>query len=291
MKRFLLFIICSVSISTLGVAQNYILWEISGNGVTKTSYLMGTLKFIGEKEYYLPTEAVDRLKKSTLFAIEDQVDHHAQHELNKNLHFPKGQSLATALSPEDYTKLQEFFATEFGIPKGTFVKRYNHVKPLALSILMTRLSLGEGVRYYDIELLQIAKKNNVSAYSLESIDRESEALNKFPIEDQAKALMHSIANFNTQKEEFQKIMKDFPDGDLEEIFTYTLHPFENNPVFVEEFYNKRNEEWLPKIEKMLREETAFVTVGVSHLEGNRGLPALLKAKGYTLTPVPIKKRN
>jgi uncharacterized protein YbaP (TraB family) len=291
MKRFLLLGIFSVCISMLAGAQNYVLWEISGNGLTKTSYLMGTLKFIGEKEYYLPAESVDRLKTSTLFAIEDQVDHHAQHELNKNLHFPKGQSLATALSPEDYKKLKEFFAAEFGIPEKAFVKQYNHVKPLALSIVMTRLSLGEDVRYYDIELLEVANKNNVTAYSLESIDRESEALNKFSIEEQSKALMHSVANFKAQKEEFQKLMKDFPDGDLDEIFTYTLHPFENNPVFVEEFYTKRNEEWLPKIEKMIHEETAFITVGVSHLEGEKGLPALLKAKGYTLTPVSIKRRN
>jgi len=291
MKRFLLFILLFVCFSISTIAQNYVLWEISGNGITKTSYLMGTLKFIGEKEYYLPVEAVDRLKKATIFAIEDQVDHHAQHELNKNLHFSKGQSLATVLSPEDYKKLQEFFATEFGVSKEAFVKQYNHIKPLALSIVMTRLSLGEGVKYYDIELLEIAKKNKVAAFSLESIDRESEALNKFSIEDQSKALMHSVANFKTQKEEFQKLMKSFPDGDLDEVFTYTLHPFENNPTFVEEFYTKRNQEWIPKIEKMAHEESSFITVGVSHLEGDKGLPSLLKAKGYTLTPVPVKRRN
>ncbi len=39
-----------------------------------------------------------------LYAIEDQVDHHAQHELNKVLHFPKGESLATHLTPEEYKK-------------------------------------------------------------------------------------------------------------------------------------------------------------------------------------------
>ena len=291
MNRFLLTALLLVCMSTLVKSQNYVLWEISGNGTTKTSYLMGTLKFIGLKEYYLPVEAVDRLKKSTLFAIEDQVDHHAQHELNKNLHFPQGQSLATALSPEDYATLTTFFSTEFGMPKKQFIKKYNHIKPLALSIVMTRLSLGEGVKYYDIELLKIADKNNVVAFSLESIDRESEALNKFSVDEQAKALMHSVHNFNIQKQEFQKLMKNFPDGDLEEIFTYTLHPFENNPAFVEEFYTKRNEEWLPKIEKMVHEESAFITVGVSHLEGDKGLTSLLKSKGYTLTPIAIKKRN
>ncbi|MDZ7650143.1 MAG: hypothetical protein U5K54_25115 [Cytophagales bacterium] len=46
-------------------------------------------------------------------------------------------------------------------------------------------------------------------------------------------------------------MLDYPQGKLDEIFTYTLHTFENNSQFIEEFYFKRNEEWLPKIEKMM----------------------------------------
>jgi uncharacterized protein YbaP (TraB family) len=83
-------------------------------------------------------------------------------------------------------------------------------------------------------------------------------------------------------------MSDYPEGNLDEIFEYTLHPTENNPLFLDEFYYKRNEEWLPKIEKMMMDKTAFIAVGVSHLEGDRGLLALLKGKGYTLTSVQIK---
>ena len=114
---------------------------------------------------------------------------------------------------------------------------------------------------------------------------EAEALNSFSLEDQGKALMHSVNNFETQKEEFKRLMADYRKPDLQEIFYYTLHPLDNNAKFIEEFYNKRNLEWLPKIEKMISENSSFIALGISHLEGEKGIRKLLQAKGYTLTPV------
>jgi len=276
-------------VPSLLFAQNSsILWEISGNQLTTTSYLMGTPKFIGEKEFYLPQEATSRLSQCAVFTVEDQVDHHAQHELNKAVHFPKGQSLKTVMSAEEYNRVVAFFQSEFGMDAKAFELHYAKLKPLALSITMTRLSLKENVKFYDIELLTLAKKNNLTTYSLESIEREAKALDKFTMADQVKALLHSVDHFDVQKSEYQKLMADYPKGKLEEIFTYTLHPTENSPVFLEEFYYKRNEEWLPKIEKMIKEKPSFIAVGISHLEGERGILTLLKSKGYTLTPVPVK---
>lgn len=266
-------------------AQSSLIWEISGNGLTKKSYLMGTLKFTGEKEFYLPPKASALIKQADVFAIEDQVDHHAQHELNTALHFPKGQSLADVLTPEDYAKLKALFEKEFKINAATFDKKYAHIKPLALSIIMTRLSLGEKVKFYDIELLLIAKKHDVDAYSLEPVEREAEALNTFTMEDQKKALVHTINNFATQKEEFRKLMADYKAGNLEEIFDYTLHPLENDKAFIDEFYFKRNQEWLPKIERMVKENAAFIAIGISHLEGEQGLIKLLEEKGYVLKEI------
>jgi uncharacterized protein YbaP (TraB family) len=283
MKRILVPIL--VLLSSASLAQQSLIWEISGNGLTKKSFLMGTLKFTGEKEFYMPAKASELIKQSEIFAIEDEVDHHAQHELNTALHFPKGQSLSDVLSADDYKKVKDTFQKEFNISSADFDKKYAHIKPLPLSIIMTRLSLGEKVRFYDIELLLIAKKHDVTAYSLEPIEREAEALNSFSMDEQTKALMHSVNNFGAQKEEFRKLMADYRSGDLEEIFDYTLHPLENNPKFIEEFYSKRNAEWLPKIEKMIKEDPAFIALGISHLEGEKGIIKLLEGKGYILTPI------
>ena len=287
MKKLVLSLLAFIP-SLLFAQGSSILWEVSGNNLTAKSYLMGTPKFIGEKEFYLPEEATSRLLKCAVFTVEDQVDHHAQHELNKAVHFAKGKTLQSVMSNEDYDRLVAFFQSEFGIDKKTFETHYARLKPLALSITMTRLSLKEKVKFYDIELLAVAKKNNLTTYSLESIEREAAALEKFPMEDQVKALLHSVDHFDVQKSEYQKLMADYPKGKLEEIFAYTLHPTENNPVFLEEFYYKRNEEWLPKIEKMMKENASFIALGISHLEADRGILHLLRSKGYILTPVPVQ---
>ncbi len=249
--------------------------------------MMGTLKFIGEREFYLPKEAVNKLKGCKTFAIEDQVDHKAQLELNKAVHFPAGKSLKTELSPADYEKIAGFFETEFKISKARFEKEFAHLIPLALSINMTRMSLGEDVKFYDIELLLLAKKNKIETFSLEPIERESQAIQAFPMADQETALLHSVANFEKQKGEYKKLEVAYLRGDLNKVFEYSLHPTENNPIFIEEFYTKRNVEWLPKINKMINAKTSFIAVGVSHLEGEKGLLNLLKEKGYTLTPITV----
>ncbi len=277
-----------LSVST-AFAQQSILWEISGNDLKAPSYLMGTLKFIGEKEFFIPPQVEERIKKVQIFAIEDQVDHHAQHELNEVLHFPKGQSLKSVLSEQDYERLLSFFDAEFGVSSGKFEKTYARMVPLALSIAMTRLSLGENVKFFDIELLKLAKKYNLETYSLEPITREAQALKSYTIEDQVKALLHSVDNFDQQKSEFNALVAEYFHGDLEKIFAYTVHPMEGNTQFIEEFYYKRNAEWLPVIDKMVHDRPSFIAVGIAHLEGERGMLALLKEKGYILTPVPVSR--
>ncbi len=271
-----------------GQAQDSPLWQISGNGLTQPSYLFGSLKFTHEKYFKVPEVVTQKIKASKLFAIEDQVDHHAQHELNSALHFPKGETLATQLKPDEYKKVVAFFEKEFHLSKLNFEMKYGKMKPLALSIAMTRLSLGEKVKFYDIELLRIATKNKVKTYSLEPIEREAQALNAYPLLNQTRALLYSVEHFEEQKSEFQKLMALFPLGTLDEIFQYSQHPTEGNPIFIEEFYFKRNAEWLPKIEKMVKTEPSFICIGVSHLEGDQGLLALLKSKGYTLTSISLK---
>jgi uncharacterized protein YbaP (TraB family) len=205
------------------------------------------------------------------------------------VHFPSGKSLKTELSAANYDTVQSFFEKEFGIPADKFESQYSKMIPLALSITMTRLSLGETVLFYDIELLKLAREYKLESYSLEEIEREAEAIGKFAMKDQVTALLHSVANFEQQKAEFKKLMELYPHGNLKEIFEFTLHPTDNNPDFIDAFYTKRNQEWLPKIEKMVKDKPAFIAIGISHLEGEQGIIKLLESKGFKLTPIEVTR--
>ncbi len=47
----------------------------------------------------------------------------------------------------------------------------------------------------------------------------------------------------------------------------------------------RNRSWIPDLEKIFADGNAFVAVGADHTRGKEGVPALLVAKGYTVTRV------
>ena len=53
----------------------------------------------------------------------------------------------------------------------------------------------------------------------------------------------------------------------------------------EEMVFARNNDWIPKLEKIFAHGNAFVAVGADHLSGSRGVVALLQKRGYTLTRV------
>ena len=64
-----------------------------------------------------------------------------------------------------------------------------------------------------------------------------------------------------------------------------MHPIENHSDYEEHFVFSRNQDWIPKIESLIREQPTFFAIGASHLSEERGIINLLMQKGYTLTPI------
>jgi uncharacterized protein YbaP (TraB family) len=49
--------------------------------------------------------------------------------------------------------------------------------------------------------------------------------------------------------------------------------------------DNRNQNWIPKIEKVAKEKPTLFAVGAAHLPGENGVIALLRKKGYTVEAV------
>ena len=72
-------------------------------------------------------------------------------------------------------------------------------------------------------------------------------------------------------------------GDLEKLYTKNLS-FIPNEVYEQKMGAERNNRWLRKIEDILKDRTCLIAVGAMHLPGDKGLIALLRAKGYNVQP-------
>ncbi|MNE88753.1 TraB family protein [compost metagenome] len=53
----------------------------------------------------------------------------------------------------------------------------------------------------------------------------------------------------------------------------------------DELLDKRNQNWIPKMEELMKTKSCFFAVGAGHLGGPNGVIQLLRQKGYEVTPV------
>jgi len=288
-KSLLLFVICmTIHISYGQKIENSIFWEVSGNGLTTPSYIYGTIKFIPAKDYFLSKNVKSKLKESKIFATETLLDHHSLHELNKAAHLPHHQSIKDLLPEEEYDRLKNLFTKFLNVSTLKFDMVYSQFKPVVLSTTMTRLSLGKNVRYYEIELANMAKKSGLVTIGLETASREIAAMESFDEKSQIKALSHTIANFDQQLADYSALIEAYKVGDLHKTLEYTLHPSENDESFRKTFFDKRNAEWIPNIEKYMKQSTSFFALGAAHLADEQGVINLLRERGYTVKPYPLK---
>ncbi len=75
-------------------------------------------------------------------------------------------------------------------------------------------------------------------------------------------------------------IEHYAKGDLEYLQMAFVIPRTAEPLLF-----ARNRAWLPALERYLADQGAFVAVGLGHMLGEQGLPALLAKAGYTVTRV------
>ncbi len=84
--------------------------------------------------------------------------------------------------------------------------------------------------------------------------------------------------------QMRKLEQAWAQGDLALVDAATNADFLHNPELRDALLVSRNRAWMTKLTGLLiRGAHPFVAVGLAHLVGNDGLPALLVAQGYTVT--------
>ena len=72
--------------------------------------------------------------------------------------------------------------------------------------------------------------------------------------------------------------------DVDSLYSYMMSTGASED-FATELISKRNEKWIPLMQKAFTEKPTFFAVGAGHLGGSEGVISLLRKKGYRLTPV------
>ena len=268
----------SITASAQEKKYQSLFWEISGNGLTKKSYMYGTMHVSDKVSFHLSDSFFEKLLASDYIANESE--------------------------PNTWTELYDLFSFYRSTKtNGNFYSNF-YTSPIEKDYLY---SLFRGSNYNLIGLLSRTNQANQEyqedtyldmfiyrtgkKYGKKTLGLENVKTTTFNIEKAQAEMDRSEVDGNKQaflkilkKRSYADVLRDaYREKDLDLIDTL-------NMLSSPKSYNKamlfdRNEVMSKSMDSIMKTGSLFAAVGAAHLPGKNGMIEMLRRKGYTVTPI------
>lgn len=284
--------LCSVSSFAQKVVKKYpsLLWEITGNGLKKPSYLFGTMHVSSKMVFHLPDSFYHAIKNVETVAL----------ELNPDVW--QGQMVKLDQLQLNYKNFTQAPSTDYLNEKSFQLDKYEDelksalsTEPTVLNGLLYRTFKSkedfEEDTFLDLYIFQTGKKLGKRATGVENY-YETEKIVLEAYADMAKEKdRKTIDTDGESMGEINEKMEDaYRSGDLD-LLDSLSDMMDASVAFRNKFLYKRNEIQANSIDTILKKSSLFVGVGAAHLAGDKGVIELLRKKGYFLRPIIMTAKS
>ena len=286
MKRVLL--LCIVNFALCISINAQLLYEISGGGLEKSSYLFGTHHMV-PVETATKIDGVFRAFNDCSTVIGEFVDDNPEEMQRQILASSKmDESIFKLLTPEEEVLIDSALQAELGLTLANV--QYMRPNVIAMIYEMTvrervlKSKAGDMAMdsYFQVAGSELGKM----VYGLETVDDQLKMLlRSIAIERQTEILIETIRNTDDIITENAKLDSLYVQGNLEGLYDMLIETEDMTEAEKFLLVDERNHDWLPKIEEHIKQEPCFIAVGALHLPGNDGLINLLRKAGYKVKAV------
>jgi uncharacterized protein YbaP (TraB family) len=272
-------------------------WEITGNGLSKPSYLFGTMHVSSKMVFHLPDSFYLGIKNVDVVALEtnpeswqeDLVKYDIDGNSYGRLRYPWNNFRQM---PDDYLNIRtlQFKRYEKQIETALY-SRPSTINNLLYRNYSDYSSDFEENTYLDMYIYQVGKKMGKRVAGVERYD-ESMKLMMEAYRDAAKDKNHKERSYDRDDTySADKLQEAYRTGNLDLLDSINrLNSFSD--AFDEKFLYSRNFLQANSIDSILKTKSSlFVGVGAAHLPGNRGVIEILRRKGYKLRPIIMGERD
>lgn len=232
------------------VTNNQLLWQISGNGLKKPSYLFGS--------YHTNDSRVFKFSDSTYSTFL--------------------QAEAVVLEADIYQLFNDYDMRL----KEVDLKFDSNGKPFTSSnrATLTKYGSEDGrPQFLDLFFQQMAYNMNKEFYPLETIEDQIEALE----------FVYERSNAQKSLEQLKLIednlLRAYLRGDIEYVKNMIQNQMNHSKASYERLIVKRNVIMANGIDTLCKKKSLFIAVGAGHLAGEEGIIQLLRKKGYLVRQV------
>ncbi len=264
--------------------ENTLLWEISGNGLTKPSYLFGTYHFADKG--FVDTMKVlnEKLKSVEAVAGELIMDKNLAMQLIPYM-MVKDTTLDKLLTPEEFKMVSDYLKTI-----GNYnLQQFLNMKPMVIQTLIIQASAPKTFTVenpaIDEYFQTYARANGKSVLGLETAEDQAKVLFGSPLSRQKVMLLNAVKDAEKNKKENLKLYNYYITQDLKGLEKIFAASKDFTPQEMDALLKNRNLNWLAKLPELMKAQSLFIAVGAGHLVGNDGLIKGLQKQGYTVKPL------
>lgn len=270
-----------------------LLWEISGNGLQKKSYLFGTMHVSSKLAFNLADSFYIGIRKADVVALETNPESWQEDMSKYDLGTGNGNGRAGFVNiPSDY--LRQSTLKYYKYEKR--LERALYSSPSVINNLLYRTygdesSDFEEDTYLDMYIYQCGKKWGKKVAGVEQYG-ESMRLMAEAYKDAAKDKSKKERSYdNDNSLSSARLQEAYRTGNLD--WLDSINRYNSfSAAFDEKFLYKRNDIQAASIDSILRTgQSLFVGVGAAHLPGERGVIEILRNAGYKLRPVRMGDRD
>jgi uncharacterized protein YbaP (TraB family) len=273
-------------------AKRGFLYEVrKGN---QSALLMGTIH-VGRPEFYpLPPATLARIEGAERIVLEADIGDTARAiaATEKYAVYPAGQpGLDTRLPPAFKARIETLAARN-----GLELTPLWRMKPWMLGNVLALFEAAQAgympTLSVEAYLTRLAKQGGKPVLELESIEQQFELFERAPIATQIAFLEDAVkaVETNAARREINRISQAWETGDqaaLDRLMAEMRAQTSTGARFtVDTILLGRHPAMIKRIEALMAEgRSTLIAVGSLHLAGPEGLVAMLRARGYTVTPL------
>jgi uncharacterized protein YbaP (TraB family) len=262
--------------------EKSLLWQISGNGLTKPSYLYGTIHLICPNDYFMTDSTKAAFAKTEQVYLElDMDDPSMMSKMMRTAMFSDGKKLKDYLKPEDATLLNEYFKQK----NGMGIDQINGMKPFLVMSMLYMTLLSCQPQSYELTFTQMATNAKKEMLGLETVEFQMSIFDQIPYEKQAGLLADMVRKKEDSSKEFGEMVALYKAQDVEGLLKVMDESDWDFNGYEDLLLANRNAAWIPIMEKAMQAKPTFFAVGAGHLGGEKGVLSLLKKQGFTVKAV------
>ncbi len=276
MMMFFITIFCSTTNAQTAKKENSLLWEISGKGIEKPSYLYGTIHMICGNDFFMKEKVTKAFEKTSKLALEINMNDAEEMSFMQKSVISET-PLTKKLTAEQSKELDEILQKTTGMK----LSQVDSFTMMTVMSLIAMKSFGcENLKFYEMEFITKAKALNNTVIGLEKVKDQLDILGNAYTDQEMITMLKDM-----NKELTSKMVQDYKEENIKNIYSQATDPKMMNKKTQAAMLDNRNINWVSILPELIKKESVFIAVGAGHLPGEKGLISLLTKAGYTVKPI------